>query len=84
MEASTAAKMLAYTTDAAIEPDWSTHRTTSRRTAVPRRPYPMSRCGTMVRRLGLVVAQVGPDGGVPVDVVVAGPVDPGGPVPAPR
>ena len=38
IEASTAANTPENTTDAAIEPDWSTQSTTSRCTAVVRRP----------------------------------------------
>ena len=51
-EARAAANTLAYTTDGAIEPDWSTSSTISRCTARLRRPYPMSRSGMTVPSSG--------------------------------
>ena len=51
-EASTAPNTLENTTDSAIEPDWSMHRTMSRSTWWVRRAKPTSRSGTTVRCSG--------------------------------
>lgn len=48
IEARTAPKIEAYTTDAAIDPDWSIASTTSRWRLCCRRPLPTSRSGTIV------------------------------------
>ena len=52
MDASTAPNTEAYTTDAAIDPDWSMQSTTSFFTDCAARPYPTSRSGTIVRYSG--------------------------------
>ena len=51
-EARTDPNTAEYTTDSAMEPDWSRHRTTSRLTRVCRRVRPISRSGTTVRCSG--------------------------------
>ncbi len=52
IEASTAPNTDAYTTEDAIDPDWSMASTMSRATACWRRPYPTSRSGITVRYSG--------------------------------
>jgi hypothetical protein len=52
IEATTAPKADAYTTEDAMDPDWSIARTTSRATTWWRRPYPAGRSGITVRCSG--------------------------------
>ena len=52
IEAITAPNTDAYTTEEAIDPDWSMASTTSRATICCRRPYPTRRSGTTVRCSG--------------------------------
>ncbi len=52
IEASTAPNTDAYTTDAAMDPDWSIQRMTSFFVDWDARPNPMSRSGTIVRYSG--------------------------------
>ena len=75
---STAPNSDAYTTDSAIEPDWSIASTMSRWMLWFRRAYPANRTGRSLpaRR---EVLEVGPDRSVPVDVRVprsSGPASP--------
>ena len=70
--ASTAANSEAYTTLSAIEPDWSTAITTSRARLGWRRPWPISRSGTIAWCSGTQWRRFARDRVRPVDVAGAG------------